>query len=885
MCINFDTSVKVILLVGNAFKEIIKYRGSRSYREFFRKAKFKCMLYYPLGYLIHSSHKGQISKKIQTVKKIVMKVLKFGGSSVGSSENINQVIDILSARAKSEQLIVVVSAVGGITDKLLAAAQFAVNRDLKYREKWEEIKEQHLKISNEIAPDHKPLKQGVEDLLTDLKKLLDGIYLINELSPATTDKLLSFGERLSSLIISETLKLRGINSRLKLSDELIITDDTYTRAEVIFEKTNKNLVDYFSDNSFAITLMPGFISRSEDGIQTTLGRGGSDYTAAIVAAALEVDLLEIWTDVSGMYTANPKLVKHAYPIKELSYMEAVELSHFGAKVLYPPTVQPVMNKSISILIKNTLKPEDEGTLITRNPGQDNGRIVKGISYIENIALLTLEGNGMVGIPGISKRLFETLANEKISLIMITQASSEHSICIGIDAELADKAKKMIDTTFENEIALKKISPIHLEKELSIIAIVGDKMKNRQGISGRMFSTLGKNNVNIRAIAQGASELNISAVVAKRDVKKALNSLHERFFQPKTKQLNLFIMGVGNVGSRLIEQIEQQRSFLKKNHKLNLRIIALSNSRQMLFDEGGIDLKTWKDDLQNGEKADIDQFQKKAIEINYRNSVFVDITANDDIAGIYSGFLQENIAVVACNKVACSGSYDNYIKLKELSRNYSTPFLFETNVGAGLPVIDTLNHLINSGDEITSIHAVLSGSLNFIFNHFNSETKFHDVVLQAKTDGYTEPDPRIDLSGVDVARKILILGRESGFKLDLEDIEIDGFLTDKAMNAESVNKFFESLKEDESNYQSIYQRANNNNCRLKFVAEFTKSGAKVGLKEIPKQHPFYDLEGKDNIVMFFTKRYCEQPMIIKGAGAGAEVTASGLFADIIRIAKN
>jgi aspartokinase/homoserine dehydrogenase 1 len=489
---------------------------------------------------------------------------------------------------------------------------------------------------------------------------------------------------------------------------------------------------------------------------------------------------------------------------------------------------------------------------------------------------------MVGIPGFSKRLFETLSQEKINVIMITQASSEHSICLGIEDKEAEKAKAAIDVVFENEIALGKIEPIIIETGLSIIALVGDNMKNHQGISGKMFSSLGKNNINIRAIAQGASEKNITAVIDEKDVKKALNTLHEQFFESKTKQINVFITGVGNVGERLVEQIKQQKKYLKDNLKIKLRVVGLSNSRQMLFNEDGISLSNWKEQLAAGEKASLQVFFEKTKALNLRNSIFVDVTANSDVADLYAQYLRESIAIVACNKIACSSNYDNYKELKRLSLKYNAPFLFETNVGAGLPIIDTLGNLIASGDKVNSIQAVLSGSLNFVFNNFNDTTKFYDIVKQAGAEGYTEPDPRIDLSGVDVARKILILARESGVELNLEDIDNTSFLSDAGLKSDSVDDFYETLIADEAHYQSLYASAKANNCQLKYVAKFEDGKASVGLQEIPEGHPFYNLEGSDNIVMFYTLRYPKQPMIIKGAGAGADVTASGLFADIIRL---
>lgn len=811
-----------------------------------------------------------------------MKVLKFGGTSVGSSKNINKVISILENYSKNSNVVCIVSAVGGITDKLLLAGKQAQNKDHDFLDTYEEIVEKHFDIINELNPEESSsVISYVEEELQALKSLLEGIYLINELSPKTSDKLVSFGEKLSSFIIAETMKNRGLAAERKNSQELIITNSNFTKAEVNHKITDKNIQDYFETAKQNITILPGFISKSKLGEQTTLGRGGSDFTAAIIAAALNVEQLEIWTDVSGMFTTNPKLVKHAYPIEKISYQEAMELSHFGAKVLYPPTVQPVLDLNIPIHIKNTMEPEAVGTIISNDEANEI-KPVKGISNINNISLLTLQGSGMIGIPGFSKRLFETLSQEKINVILITQASSEHSICLGIDTKESDIAKTAIDTAFENEIALHKIDPIIVESELSIIALVGDNMKNHQGISGKMFSTLGKNNINIRAIAQGASEKNISAVISESDIKKALNTLHEQFFESKTKQLNVFITGVGNVGERLVEQIKQQKAYLKENLKINLRIAGLSNSRKMIFGENGINLTNWKEQLAEGEKATLEDFFEKTKALNLRNSIFVDVTANADVADLYANYLRESIGVVACNKIACSSDFENYKLLKRLSLKYNAPYLFETNVGAGLPIIDTLSNLIASGDKVTSIQAVLSGSLNFVFNNFTDETKFYDIVKQAAAEGYTEPDPRIDLSGVDVARKILILARESGVEMNLEDIENSPFLSDSGLKSDTVDDFYETLIADEAHYQSLYASAKANKSQLKYVAAFNNGKASVSLEEIPEGHPFYNLKGSDNIVMFYTERYPEQPMIIKGAGAGADVTASGLFADIIRI---
>ncbi|MDA9576402.1 bifunctional aspartate kinase/homoserine dehydrogenase I [Flavobacteriaceae bacterium] len=812
-----------------------------------------------------------------------MKVLKFGGTSVGSLENINKVIKIVNNASENDAVVVVVSAVGGITDKLMNASSKAISKDLDYKSDFNTLKQQHIEIIDALltGASLENTKDIILEKLSELEKLLDGIYLINELSPQTTDKLLSFGELMSSLIIFEAMQQEGLNVQLKNSQNLIVTDSNFTNAAVQFEETNANITSYFAHNDKLITILPGFIAKSEDGEITALGRGGSDYTAAIVASALNANSLEIWTDVSGMFTTNPKLVKQAKPIQKLSYYEAIELSHFGAKVLYPPTVLPVLSKNIPILIKNTMAPDEDGTLITKNVENGSANPIKGISNVNGISLLTLQGNGMVGIPGFSKRLFETLAHEKINVIITTQASSEHSICVGVADKDAKLAKLILDKEFENEISLLKIDPLVLEQHLSIVAVIGDRMKNHQGISGKMFSTLGKNNVNIRAIAQGASERNITAVIAEKDVKKALNCLHESFFEVETKQLNLFVIGVGNVGSSLLSQIEKQTSYIQNILKLKINIVGLSNSKHMAFDVSGIELNSWQDVLSKGQKTDPIAFFEKTKALNLRNSICVDVTASAIVAETYAHYLKESIAVIACNKIACSANFEQYKNLKDLSRKYNVPFLFETNVGAGLPVIDTLNHLIASGDRIHSIEAVLSGSLNFIFNNFNSSTTFHDVVKQAQKEGYTEPDPRIDLSGTDVARKLLILARESGYTLDMSDVSNESFLPSGALEAHSVYAFYELIKSEDDAFKTLLTSALDNDAQLKYVASFKDGKANVGLKEIPAGHPFYNLEGKDNIVMFYTDRYNDQPLIIKGAGAGSEVTASGLFADIIR----
>lgn len=812
-----------------------------------------------------------------------MIVLKFGGTSVANAENISKTIQIVTNKSKEDKLAVVVSAFSGVTDLLILAGKTASSKDKNYKDLVSQIEKKHKDAIDELVPlrEQSEIIDTINSNINHLKTLLDGSYLLGELSNRTADIVAGFGELLSSQIIAVALRQKVNNSTFKDSRELIITNSNFGKASVDFAVTNQLIADYFKSITNQVVLLPGFIASSADGNTTTLGRGGSDYTAAIIAAAVKANVLEIWTDVNGMFTANPKVVKQAQPIETISYQEAMELSHFGAKVLYPPTIQPVLKDSIPIFIKNTFEPEVYGTLISNNPNVSSNPI-KGISHIDTIALLTLEGSGMIGVAGSSKRLFEVLSNESINVIFITQASSEHSICIGILNTDAARAKIAIDKAFELEIAQNKIDPCSIENELCIVALVGESMKNHQGISGKMFSTLGKNNVNIRAIAQGASERNISVVINEKDVKKALNTLHERFFEDNTKQLNLFVMGVGNVGEKFIDQIAQQKKFLKENLKINLRIIALANSRKMVFDEEGINLKNWKTAVENGEKANVENFIAKVNDLNLRNSIFVDITANYDIAGIYDKFLSQNIAVVTCNKIACSSEYNNYKTLKNLSRKYNAPFLFETNVGAGLPIIDTLKHLIASGDKVNKIQAVLSGSLNFIFNNFSDSYNFHDVVKEAGVQGFTEPDPKIDLSGVDVARKILILIRESGYKMDIEEIENNCFLPQECMETMNNEDFFKSLTKHDDHFNKLLAEAKSKDSRIKFVAKFDNGKASVGLQFIPKESPFYNLEGKDNIVEFYTDRYVDQPLIIKGAGAGAAVTASGIFADVIRI---
>ena len=811
-----------------------------------------------------------------------MKVIKFGGTSVATSKSLKNVFSIIEN--EKENTIVVVSALGGITDLLHDFISSKGNSSVDY---LKEIEERHLEVIHGLSKveNQSSLLSFLKQQLNELETILEAVSTIDEITKKTISKVLSFGEILSSKIIFELLNHRDNDISYLDSREIIFTKYHNNNEIIDEEKTGISISNNIELIDSKLIIMPGFIATDSNNEISNLGRGGSDYTASVMANYTNSEALEIWTDVSGVFSANPKIVKNSKAIESLSYKEAMELSFFGAKVIYFPTLQPLIEKSIPAYIKNTFDKDAIGTCIS-NKGENNEEsTIKGISHIEKISLINFEGSGMVGVPGFSKRFFGALSERGINVIMITQASSEFSICVAVKESDANNAKISIDKEFEYEISQRKINECQIENSLSNIAIVGDKMKSKKGVSGKLFSTLGNNNINIRAIAQGASERNISIIIDEKDNTKALNSLHEAFFENNCKNLHLFITGVGNVGSNLIRQISDQKKSLEESLGLKMKVMALSNSKKMLLSDTEIDLTDWKSKLDSSNiKSDNDKFLDFSIKQNLRNSLFIDNTANSDITVNYNKYLKNGIGIVTCNKIACSSELEKYLDLKSLSRTHNAPFLYETNVGAALPIINTLNNLINSGDQITKIEAVLSGTLNYIFNTFNKENSFYEVVKKAVDLGYTEPDPKIDLCGIDVSRKILILARESGKKIEFSDVQNISFLPDESINTESKEEFLESIKNNNDHFNKMLDKALKNKSRLKYVASLIDGKASVSLKEINEDHPFYNLEGSDNITVFHTDRYKESPLVVKGAGAGGEFTASGVFADIIKASK-
>ena len=818
-----------------------------------------------------------------------MKVLKFGGTSVGSVKSILSLKKIVEAEARTQPVVVVVSALNGITDKLIATSQMAKNGDEHYREEFDAMVTRHHQMIDTIITDDKKrvdLFNNVDQLFDQLKSIYYGVYLIHDLSKKTEDTIVSYGERLSSHIVAAMFK-NGIRMNAR---DFIRTEKKQGRHQIDADLTTELVKEAFKDmNEKAVYVVPGFIARDRDSHETTnLGRGGSDYTASIIAAVLNAESLEIWTDVDGFMTADPKVIKSAYTINELSYVEAMELCNFGAKVIYPPTIYPVCVKNIPIKVKNTFNPEHPGTLIKEKIEDDN-KPIKGISSIKGTSLITVTGLSMVGVIGVNRRIFTTLANKGISVFMVSQASSENSTSIGVRDEDAQAAAEVLNAEFAKEIETGAMFPMQVESGLATIAIVGENMKQTPGIAGKLFGTLGRSGISVIACAQGASETNISFVVDGKFLRKSLNVLHDSFFLSEYKVLNLFICGIGTVGGMLLEQIRTQQQYLMQTKRLKLNVVGISDVDNFVLDRDGIDLDNYESTLRAGYPANTEHMRDEIVKMNIFNSVFVDCTASRQIAQLYQTFLEHNISVVAANKIAASSDYDSYIKLRQTARDRGVWFRYETNVGAGLPIIGTINDLCNSGDKILKIEAILSGTLNFIFNEIAADVPFSETVRRAKEQRYSEPDPRIDLSGTDVIRKLVILTREAGYQVEQDDVEKHLFVPDSYFEG-SIDDFWKKLPELDADFEARRKVLEAENKRWRFVAtmeadEQNPSSFKtsVALKEVPYGHPFYGLEGSNNIVLLTTERYKEYPMLIQGYGAGAAVTAAGVFANIMSIA--
>ena len=807
-----------------------------------------------------------------------MKVLKFGGTSVGSVSSILSVKKIVENQ--DDSVIVVVSALGGITDKLINIMNLACDGNSAYEKELSDVVSRHNEVIQGVVTADK-LEKVLADttmLLDELAGIYKNIFNTKELTLLVTDTVVSFGERISSVIVSNVID----GAAYAYSPDFIKTSTCFEKHTLELDATNTLIKNHFPHLP-KVTVCPGFISTDlNSGAITNLGRGGSDYTAAILAAALGAEILEIWTDVDGFMTADPRVISKAYVIDKLSYVEAMELCNFGAKVIYPPTIFPVYHKNIPIVIKNTFNPEAPGTFISREKDTST-RTIKGISSINDTALVTMQGMGMVGVTGVSQRLFGALAGKGISAFFISQASSENTITIGVKNCEADTAHSVITAEFSHELKMGEINGVKVEKDLATVAIVGDRMKRIPGISGKLFGTLGRNGINVIAIAQGASETNISFVTESKYLRKSLNVIHESFFLSEYQEINLFLVGTGTVGGGLLDQIKQQQSLLMQQNRLKIKVVGIADESKVLFRREGIDLTNYKETVKTeGIPSSPEIIKNGILEMNIFNSVFVDCTASYDVAGLYKELLLNNVSVVAANKVAASSDYDNYAELKEIARKKGIKYLFETNVGAGLPIINTINNLMNSGDTILKMEAVLSGTLNFIFNTISADIPLSKAILMAKEARYAEPDPRIDLSGTDVVRKLVILSREAGYKIEQSDVVKNLFIPEKYF-AGSLDDFWNTIGEMDAEFEQIRQRLEKENKKYRFVAKMENGNCSVGLQEVDMRHPFYDLEGSNNIIMITTERYWDYPMIIKGYGAGASVTAAGVFADIISIA--
>jgi len=812
-----------------------------------------------------------------------MKVLKFGGSSVGNPARIKEVIEIvINSDRNNGRVAVVFSAFQGVTDTLISMGNQASTSNQEYLKTFEEFKNRHFESVKELVPvkSQSPVLTHIMMSFNELSDILHGVSLIKELTTKTLDQILSFGERLSAYIISKALKERGIDAEFLDSRQLLICDENFGSGRVNFELTDKNIEIYFKSHS-KLQIITGFIASTKKGETITLGRGGSDYTASIFGAALQVEEIEIWTDVDGVMTADPRKVKGAFSVPSLTYDEAMEMSHFGAKVIYPPTMQPAMDKDVPIRIMNTMNPTFPGTVIGRK-GEDKKFSIKGISSIDNISILLIQGSGMIGVAGISKRVFGALATVNISVILISQASSEHSICIAVMPESAAKAKRCIEKEFKYEIQAKIVNEVSVTSDLSILTVVGAQMRQTPGNAGKFFQSLGKSGVNIVAIAQGSSELDISAVIARKDLNKALNSIHDTYFNNGHKQINIFLAGTGLIGKALLGQIEREYQHLLDQQLVKVKVVALTNSKKMLFDRDGVALAGWNKALSfSPEEADVDLFIEKMKDMHKQGSVFVDCTPGDLFVQRYPEILSIGISVVSPNKKANSGKFEFYQELRSKARQNRSKFLYETNVGAGLPVIGTLSDLIKCGDRVISLEGVLSGTLSYIFNTFDGSMPFSELVKDAQAKGFTEPDPRDDLNGMDVARKLLILVREAGNKLEMEDIQLESLIPQGVALTGGVPEFYAQLASHDHEFAKRVSDARSEGKVLRYIASYQDGKAEVSLQAVDNNHPFYPLQANDNIIAFKTAYYSNRPLVVQGPGAGADVTACGVFADILK----
>lgn len=815
-----------------------------------------------------------------------MKIVKFGGSSVGSGQSIQNVLNILQNKyASGEKFIVVSSAMSGVTNILTELAQIA-SEGKDFKKGLIEIEQRHFTVIKEMitVKNQNPAFTQIKIFINEIEDLLQGVYSLRELSLQSKDLILSYGEKCSTFLLSQIAKQYFSESIYVDTSNLIKTDSNFGNARVHTPVTEHLLQEFYKEHSHQILFFTGFIASNENNRITTLGRGGSDYTAAIIAAALDAEEIELWSDVDGMLTADPRVVKKAFSLSELSYTEAMELSYFGAKVIYPPAMIPAFRKKIPIVLKNTFNPSFKGTRIEEHTHK-NAYPIRGISSIDEISLINITGSGMIGKIGFSGKLFSLLAREHINVILITQSSSEHSITFAIEPKDVHKAKQLFNNEFELELETNKLNPPIIEENLCVLAIVGENMKQTPGISGKLFQALGRNGINIHAIAQGSSEYNISVIIKRKNISKALNAVHDAFFTQLTKTLHVFSVGTGNIGATLLRQIDAQSDFLRENNGIEVKINGIANSRKMIIEEEGIDLTQWQERINKGETSNLDEFIQKIKLLNLSNCIFVDNTASPITGTYYKELFESNVSVVTCNKIANSSSYKDYKDLKDTARRRGVDFFYETNVGAGLPIIRTLKDLMTSGDRIIKIEAILSGTISYIFNNFRGKTSFYEVVKKAHELGYTEPDPREDLSGKDFMRKMMILARDAGYQIEEKDVELGAILPESCFKAPSIDDFYEELKKSDSYFNELKEKAENENKVLRYIGKLEDGKASVNLEFVDASHPFYNLTGSDNIISFTTERYKFNLLVIKGPGAGAEVTAAGVFADLINVGAN